>query len=311
LAEPAPVTTSVPETPCRIEGRCYFGDHRRKVASVVHARRSTEYGLSPDYTAPLPLTQEGAIARGGTVAEDGSVIVDLHDDDEFPPARCLFDSKGRITKVHQPPPSSEEFYMGYDYWYFYDCPRAPPIPAAAKAAVDAYRGILNSYVARDAEAYFAGFTDPMECFYGKTGVTAAALRRQREGAFDYGDTIHSHELQVLSASPSEVALEDWGDSGLGGAEWHDKIIVLRAKGGRWKIAVEGGARRNPCPGVSAVPAPAGIARCREIDQTCYRDCDQERGLDRFCGNRCSICSERCMESHDACVDNLNVPVRTP
>jgi hypothetical protein len=209
---------------------------------------------------------------------------------------------GSSRRFLQIRPSADDPFVHLEFRYFYDCPGAPPVPAAAKAAVDAYGSIVAAYSRQDAKAYFEGFADPVKCFYGQAAVTVGDLQRRRGVSPDTENKVESYDIQVLSTSSGEVALEDWGVwGGDGPMRWYDKIIVLRAEAGSWKIASEGGARRDTCPGAAAAPVPERIARCREIDETCENDCAQDPACLGAGGNGCYMCVDECQSSHDACV----------
>ncbi|MFW6031068.1 MAG: hypothetical protein ACOC9T_00635 [Myxococcota bacterium] len=170
---------------------------------------------------------------------------------------------------------------------------------------EAYLSAVHAYNRRDAEAYFASFTDPLECFFGKAGYPKSKLRNERGSHFD-GDEqapdspgLWSSDIQVLDASSKRAVLVDWGVWHMGSGDLrqgvHEKIVVLRKVGDGWRIAAETNRAKQACVEAGIlddVPMPAEVAQCRKGNADCVAACKKELGS--TCEDaECAACANRC------------------
>jgi hypothetical protein len=105
-------------------------------------------------------------------------------------------------------------------------------------AAQAYRDSCTAFNARDYEAYFATFTDPLDCFYNVKNVHIRERRRAPFMAY-----LKLDRVVILDETPEYVVLRAWH-------EWDghqvEKTVALRFREGRWRIASEVDSKHNLC-----------------------------------------------------------------
>ena len=117
------------------------------------------------------------------------------------------------------------------------------IPASADP-LKRYQGVIDSYNAGTADAYFGAFAESF-CFHNKAGFTPDALRATRGKHFKdpLRPSLNVSHLEVLSQTESDALI--WEVGAINQLP-HSKLVRLRRQGAEWKIVVEVSPHRHGC-----------------------------------------------------------------
>ncbi len=143
-------------------------------------------------------------------------------------------------------------------------PKAPPQGASNSGAErpvppkempagprEAYRATVDAYNRFDPAAYFDGFVDPLECFYGEKRLPVERLRHRRRDHFEsHGGRLTVDVLRVIEQTDRTAILVDrgsWRDH-LDRTGRHEKVIAMALRQGRWRITAETNRKHARCLG---------------------------------------------------------------
>lgn len=207
-------------------------------------------------------------------------------------------------------------------------PTPAPPPSASRlasveveAAIGAYRAMVRAFNAHDADAYFGAYADTLDCFYGRAATPIAELRRSRLRDGERG-FLSVFRLDVLGRTETEVVLLDRGffaeDVGSRRQVMHEKLVVLRRDGDRFRVVAETGRADASCLpaalGLEIEPSPF-FDGCRDAHRACIGACTCTGGETEACASCIGACEDGaigCLGSAarplDPSVDGDAVPV---
>lgn len=180
---------------------------------------------------------------------------------------------------------------------------------AAQQALDAYRRHYAAWNRHDASAYFASYATTLDCYYDEANAPVQRLQDSSRGRHfrERGNTrLRIRELEVLSQSADEVRFRDLGTYTEDGATRdHEKVVVMRRIGGRWRIVIEVSRSASECAPTAFRTARVEAqdnARCSDII-ACYQRCDREiddviMACRAGCGQRFEA-SDDCVSEYDS------------
>lgn len=198
-------------------------------------------------------------------------------------------------------------------------PEQTPTADPEKAAREAYAATIDAFNRVNRDEYFAGFSFPLACFYGKPDHTEEQFRAARGKHFPEGEPppeFEGHEpehggvsvevLVTVRASPEEVVLIDFGLYGAS-EDWgiprlHEKVILMRPDAGKWKIAGEFGKKIGKCDPALETPIdrPELVEKCAAKLEECRKECADDCESHGVHG--CTMCQERCIDGTARCFD---------
>jgi hypothetical protein len=112
-------------------------------------------------------------------------------------------------------------------------------------AFASYLAMINAYNDRDADAYFGHYEDPMKCFYNRAGASVRRYRTKLEQRLQ----VYERDLSVREVGTDTVVFCDTGkhsDPATKRLQNHRKTIMMRNRGGRWRVIVEVGEGGSGC-----------------------------------------------------------------